>query len=517
MAIQPEPHTVEALPRSTPEAQGVNAAAILRFLSAVRGRYELHSFLFVRRGHVIAEGWSAPYRRDAVQLLNSISKSFTATAVGFAVAEGRFAVGDRVLDFFPRQAPEHVSAHLQALTVEHLLTMSVGQTGNPSELVVRERDWVKAFFAVPIEHAPGSTFAYNNVATYMLSAIVQKVCGQRLIDYLEPRLFGPLGIRRKHWESCPAGINVGGWGLSLTSESIAKFGQLHLQRGTWQGRQLLPRSWIERASSAVQSSSAWNVVAQEGESLEQALARLKVSSDWHQGYGYQLWRCRHDAYRADGAYGQFCVVLPDQEAVIVMTSHTVNMQGLLDEVWEHLLPALHDRALPRDPASVPLQHALASMAVPAPVSQGRGSSLAQASFTLDSNTLGALRASLRVSDDVCVFKLEFTKHTAEVQCGFGRWIDNVLDMPGTPPKFIAQGERRPLGVAAAAFWEGAQTLKMQWRYYETPNHDVVTCRFDADAVTIEFMSDTIALSKGLWSEARPTLQGRRMSASAEAS
>ena len=498
-----------SLPRSTPQAQGVRAAGIQRFIASARG-HELHSIVLLRHGNVIAEGWSAPYRADALQLLNSLSKSFTSTAVGCAVAEGQLTVSERVIDFFPQQLPRHVSANLRALTVEHLLTMSVGQTGNPTEGTVRERDWVQAFLAWPIEHAPGSVFSYNNMATYVLSAIVQRVAGSRLVDYLEPRLFAPLGIRHKHWECCPAGINVGGWGLSLTSESLAKFGQLYLQRGEWQGRRLLPRQWVDTASSPVQPPSHIEVVAGEGESPAQARARLERTSDFHQGYGYQFWRCRNDAYRGDGAYGQFCVVVPRQDAVIVITSRTADMQGLLDLVWEHLLPAMHDQALAADSSGAELQRELTSMAIPTPAGQVRQSPPAQTSFTLDHNSFGATRASFAWRADTCVFELEFAEGTARVHCGIGRWVDNVLDIPGAPPKFITQGERRALRVAAAAFWENAQVLKMHWRYYETPNYDVVSCRFEGAAVTIEFKSDTVQPSNGSWwSDDRPTLHGRR--------
>jgi CubicO group peptidase (beta-lactamase class C family) len=499
----------ECLPRSTPELQGVRAEGISRFISSARSNYELHSFMLVRHGYVIAEGWSAPYRPDAVQLLNSLSKSFTSTAVGFAVAEAQLAVSDRVLEFFPQQLPEHISPNLRELTVEHLLMMSVGQTGYPTDIVIRERDWVSAFLRVPIEHTPGRVFSYNNMATYMLSAIVQKVSGQKLIDYLESRLFAPLGIRDKHWESCPVGINVGGWGLSLKSEALAKFGQLYLQRGEWKGTQLLPQRWVDAASSLIQQTSDWDVVALEGESQAQAIARLKANSDFHQGYGYQFWRSRLDAYRGDGAFGQFCIVIPPKDAVVVITSHAWDMQGLLNMVWEHLLPAMHDGTLPADPSSTELQRELMSMAVPAPQSQIRSSAPFQRRFRLENNTWGAERASFDLRSDSCVFTLEFADGVAQLHCGMGQWADNVINIPGAPPKFITQGERRALKVAAAAFWTDAHTLKMQWRYYETPNYDVVTCRFERSTVTIEFVSDIVQLSKGSLSDDRPTLRGQR--------
>jgi CubicO group peptidase (beta-lactamase class C family) len=171
------------------------------------------------------------------------------------------------------------------------------------------------------------------MATYVLSAIVQKVTGEKVIDYLYPRLFRPLGIVGATWQESPQGINTGGWGLYLKTEDLAKMGQLFLQKGEWNGRQLLPAEWIEAASSA------------QVESLPAGVRRenLKVKakdSDWLQGYGYQMWRCRHNAYRADGAAGQYIIVMPDQNAVIAITANLGDMQAEINLVWKYLLPAL---------------------------------------------------------------------------------------------------------------------------------------------------------------------------------
>ena len=238
------------LPRSTPEAQGVSSAGILAFLDAVQhSKHELHSFMLVRHGRVVAEGWWSPYGPEFNHTLYSLSKSFTSTAVGFAVAEGKLRVDDRVVSFFPNDLPEHVSDNLAALRVKDLLTMSVGNAKEPTLAMVEQENWVKAFLAWPIANPPGTQFLYNSAATYMLSAIVQQVTGQKILDYLQPRLFEPLGIQGATWETCPRGINVGGWGLSIQTEGLAKFGQLYLQKGVWQGRQLLPAQWVEEATT----------------------------------------------------------------------------------------------------------------------------------------------------------------------------------------------------------------------------------------------------------------------------
>ncbi|MFN3150301.1 serine hydrolase domain-containing protein [Bremerella sp.] len=318
------------LPRATPESQGVSSKAIQDYIqTADREVNSMHSFMLVRHGKVVAEAWWAPESAEKPHILWSLSKSFTSTAVGFAVAEGKLSIDDPVLKFFPDDAPENPSANLKAMRVRDLLTMN---TGHQDELNWREQaDWAKAFLAHPVPHKPGTHFRYNTPATYMLSAIVQKVTGQTVLDYLTPRLFEPLGIEKPVWETSPQGISIGGYGLYLRTEDIAKFGQLYLQKGMWNGEQLIPKAWIDMATSKQVSN---------GSSLE---------SDWDQGYGFQFWRCRHGAFRGDGKDGQFCIVLPEQDAVVAITAHTGNMQAELNVVWDKLLPAFGDQALADDP------------------------------------------------------------------------------------------------------------------------------------------------------------------------
>src|SRR5579859_2779676 len=326
------------LPRSTPEAQGVRSEGIMDFLRAIEeSKHEFHSFMMLRHGQVIAEGWWSPYRAELNHMLYSLSKSFTSTAVGLARAEGKLSVEDPVTSFFPDKLPNELSENLRGLKIKHLLTMSVGHAQDSTPSLTKEEDWVRTFLSLPIANPPGTAFLYNSSATYMLSAIVQKVTGQKVIDFLKPRLFEPLGIKEMTWETCPLGINTGGWGLSVRTENLAEFGQLYLQKGAWNDRQIIPAEWVEEATSFK--------IQQPGADLE----KLKRESDWHQGYCYQFWRCRHNAFRGDGAFGQFTIVLPEQDAVISITSESPSMQGELDLVWEHLLPAMKPNPLPPDP------------------------------------------------------------------------------------------------------------------------------------------------------------------------
>ena len=321
-----------ALPRSTPQAEGFDPKAVDRYLEAVaKSGQDLHSLMILRHGKVVAERWLGEHAPAKRHILNSVSKTFTATAVGFAVAEKRLRVSDKVISFFPDDLPDSISPYLAALQVRDLLSMTVGHgVDHTGEIRNQTGSWERLFLSFPIEHRPGTKFVYNSLASYMLSAIVQKVSGEPLTDYLYPRLFRPLGITGVEWQSSPSGVNTGGWGLFVTTEDMAKMGQFLLQKGNWEGRQLLPATWFEEATAAhsVQPPQ-WLSADTKPE-----------DSDWVQGYGYQLWRCRHGAYRADGANGQFIIVLPEQDAVIVTTANIGNMQAEINLIWEYLLPGL---------------------------------------------------------------------------------------------------------------------------------------------------------------------------------
>ena len=301
---------------------GVSATAISGFLDSLADGPELHSLMVVRRGHVIAEGWWHPYRRELPHVLFSLSKSFTSTAVGFAVAEGHLTVDDLLVDHLGDLAPARPDPKLARMRVRHLLTMTTGHTTSIDEAVFSTRRWAKTFLSLPIQAEPGTAFLYNTAATYVLSYLVQRVTGQRMLDYLRPRLLEPLGIEGATWEQSPDGVDTGGFGLAATTEDIACFGQLYLDDGMWQGRRVLPEGWVAEATRRHNDSHIDSV-------------------DWAQGYGYQFWRCRPPGvYRGDGAFGQFCIVLPGARSVVAITAGTPDLQGVLDRVWEHLAPAL---------------------------------------------------------------------------------------------------------------------------------------------------------------------------------
>ena len=313
--------------------------AMEAYMEAVeRGKVNIHSVMVLQHGKVLYEKWLGEGAPGKPHVLHSVSKTFTSTAVGLAVGEGLLSVDDKVISFFPDKVPANPSENLRKMTVRDLLTMTCGHDPEPSA-ATRNRegaDWVEGFLSWPVDYEPGTRYCYNSMGTYMLSAIVQKVTGQKIVDYLQPRLFDPLGIQKPHWEESPQGINCGGWGLYLRTEDLAKMGQLLLNKGRWHGRQILSAEWVKEASSR-------QVPCQPAGTKPEQVAERGLTpekSDWVQGYGYQMWRCRHNAFRADGAYGQYIIVMPDQDAVVVNTAQQGDLQAELNLVWDYILPAL---------------------------------------------------------------------------------------------------------------------------------------------------------------------------------
>lgn len=323
---------------------------------------DLHSLMVLRHGHVVAEGWWAPYHRDDTQLLYSLSKSFTSSAVGIAEAEGLLSLDDPVASFFPDQLPEGPGPLLMGMKVRHLLAMASGHTRDTRPFL-RGPDIVRSFLSLRPKREPGTYFCYNAGCTFTLSAIITKLTGQRLVDYLRPRLFGPLGIGTAFWDQAQPGIDQGFSGLYLRTEAVAKLGQLYLQDGRWDGAQVVPRAYVEQARSRQVDS-----------------AHHSGNPDWGQGYGFQFWLCRHNAFRGDGAFGQLCVVVPEAEAVIVCTAQVEDMQLQLDLMWQHLLPAVSGHAEGDRHADEALAARLAALSVPVP-QYGLGLPKAPTTFT----------------------------------------------------------------------------------------------------------------------------------------
>lgn len=470
-----------ALPRSKPAAQGVSAEAINRFIDAAgKSKNEFHSFMFLRHGKVIAEGWWDPYKPVLKHTMYSVSKSFTSTAVGFAFSEGRFKLSDKVISFFPDKVPDTVSGLLQMLTVKDLITMSAGQSPDPTSAVIPQTDWIKTFLNTPILDAPGTRFLYNSAATFMLSAIVQKVTGEKIMDYLTPRLFKPLGITGIDWEENPQHINTGGWGLRVKTEDMAKFGQLYLQKGKWNGQQVLPAAWVDEATSFKIKNAPDTAVT------------LKAKSDWAQGYCYQFWRCRNNAFRADGAFGQYIIVMPEQDAVIAITSETADMQSILNMVWEYLLPGMSEAGTASAAKEIEVNKKLSALSIPAPAATpdvAIASKISGKTFEMADSTKQADKISVLFKNNTCTYTVTAAGKTYPFVCGKGKWITGETGFLQSMPSLTATAQNRLSGfttmkVACAYNWQDEHTLVLTIRYIENLHTDYIYLRFEGDQVAV---------------------------------
>jgi hypothetical protein len=352
------------------------------------------------------------------------------------------------------------------MRVRDLLAMSTGHhtddlqkfsfTGTGDERLTH------AFLALPVAHKPGTHFLYNTPATYMLSAILKKATGLDLFDYLGPRLFAPLGIEGATWDKSRDGISLGGYGLKIRTEDIARFGQLYLRKGVWNGKQVVPAAWIAQATARQTSNGS------------------RPDSDWDQGYGYQFWRCRHGAYRGDGAFGQFCVVMPEQDAVVAITSGTRDLQGVLDLVWAHILDPMKAGALPADPSGrAALARKLAALKLAAPA--GRSSSPLAASvsgltYVFPTNDDKVESARVDFAADGATIALKVAGREGRVPCGSGAWRRGGA-FPG------ADGTDQ--AAAASGAWTSDDTYLARVYLNESPFRVDLTLRFAEGGLVLD--------------------------------
>ncbi|WP_405673477.1 serine hydrolase domain-containing protein [Streptomyces sp. NBC_01530] len=460
--------SARSLPSSTPAAQGVDAAGVHAFLDALEAApgIEPHSLMVMRHGHLVASGWWAPYTPERPHLLYSLSKSFTATAAGIALAEGLLRLDDPVISYFPEFEADITDPRSRAMLVRHVASMASGhETETLDRALATDRaDMARGFLLLPPERDPGTVFAYNQPTTYTLAAIVQRVTGQSLTAYLGPRLLEPLGIGRTAWTRDRAGRELGFSGLHATTDAIARLGQLYLQDGVWDGERLLPEGWVAEATRLHiangdgTAGGAW--------------------PDWQRGYGLQFWKSRH-GYRGDGAYGQFCLVLPEHDAVIATTAATEQMQEVLNLVWEHLLPAFGPEPLPdrRDEDAV-LRERLARLALPPAPGKSAPPEGQQNWSGAEFTPYGGVCADqpkltgLAVTADAGGWALRLTEdgHDLDLRVGEDGWT--VTD--------------EPLPTAVSGGWADADTLAADIVFLETPHRLTLACSLPDRTFTVRW-------------------------------
>jgi len=467
----------DGLPRISPGPAGVDAGAVRAFVQDVAAAgLDLHSFMLSRAGRVVAEAWWWPCRAERPHLMHSLTKSFTACGIGLAVAEGRLACGDRVISFFPEFRPPAVDPWLAAMTVEDLLTMRVGHAEETSGASWRgiATSWVAEFFKIPLAHPPGTAFVYTSAASYMLSAILTKLTGETLHDYLRPRLFEPLGIVGEQWDIGPDGINPGGNGLTCKTADILKLGILHSQGGCWNGRQILPADWV-------------------------AAATRPHAND----YGYHWVTSPRGDYRAVGLFAQLAMVFPAQDAVLAVTAGIDGSARLLPIIYRHFPAAFKAAPLDNPAADAALVEKLAEAArpkLPAGTSSPLPATISGWTYRVAPNPQDVTALQFDFNDDRCTFRLTDAEGDHAIVMGFTAAVESRVSLPGHD---LHHGYRlKDALVAASVRWRDSRTLEMTWIFAETAFRDTITCRFDAGRVTLD---RAVNVNSGALSQ--PTLTG----------
>lgn len=432
------------LPRSTPEAEGIPSAVVSSFVDSLMSLpdTEIHSLMILRHGKVVAEMYPAPFRPEHRHTMYSCSKTFVSAAVGIAISENRLRLSDRVATFFVEELPDTISPNLAAMTVENLLTMTSGITPDWNMRNVCS-NWVETFLAKECK-LPGERFEYDSISTYLLSAIVQKVTGMTLLDYLRDRLFRHMNINEVAWEQSPEGYNTGGWGLHIQPESLTKFGLLLLNNGLWNGTQLISGEWVR----------------------EMKAVKYEMEND--DDYGYQMWHCQYPgAVRADGALGQYVLMIPDKDMVVVFTECTLingrNQRGL---VWNRLLPFISDSPLPDNEKDYRrMQKKLQTMSLPLPKGKSKVGNMPLpygAELQLAENKFGWKTLSILPEKNKLTFCLTFSDGShVHVPFGHKEWLYTQTDV--CPPYSITpvdcfKGIDREFVLAGGYAWKNSNTL-----------------------------------------------------------
>lgn len=401
-----------------PDCRGINSAAVERMFDYWDG-YDthVHSCAIIYKGKLVTEKAWKPYSTREPHMLNSMSKTFTSIGIMFAMQEGLLKASDRIVDIFPDVAAQgNVCENMKKMRVEHLLTMSTGHYPDNSDWILTEKNPVSAFIHSDVALEPGTRYVYNTGATFMLSLIIRKLTGKSLFDYLKPRFFDPLEIDAI-WEKNENGDSYGGVGLNVSVVDAAKMGLFLLQKGEWNGKKLLDSELIETATSPLIDTA--DMVGQEW--LDE-LKRQKEwrRNDWECGYGWQIWRCQYEgSFRGDGAFGQYCVVVPDLDLVVAVFSGSHCSQYLLKGIWDVLIPALNEKETftgEKERSSRP------ASGIPEPVT-AEACSLIGKRFKVQDNKLGITEVSV-ISPDTFKVSGKHGIHTVKAQNG--GWIRNDL-------------------------------------------------------------------------------------------
>lgn len=487
-------------PRTTPEAVGIPSASIEWLLDRLEeGWTEPHGLMIMRHGKVCAEGWWAPYATGIRHGLQSHTKTYAATAVGIAYTEGLLKLTDRIVDIFADEIPENPSENLKKLTVRDVLCMGCGMDTMPRP----SKDWIREFLATPVNHVPGTTFMYNSTGSTFLGAIVRKLTGLGLHDYLKPRLFDKIGIDAENlrWITMPDGMEIGGGGLFATTEDNLRLMKLYADGGIWEGERILAEDYVKLATSKQNDSATERAVNPPAE-------------DNFVGYGFQIWMCRpKGVYRADGAMGQFTIVFPERDMLLAITENASGSTGgampqkALDTIWKWMdtLPGPETETLPEDPeASAHLARRMQMLALPAP----RRSPESPLQEKINGSTYAVTDGYFALSDAGMVrfmsgedrpsgakaLSLTFAENACTLTClvdGKPQSLTAAMDgtrlrneLPGMPSIALCSG-----------CWEADNVFRLRLRMVETCNETSITFTFSGDQAQVETCSNHVFAGK----------------------
>lgn len=452
------------LERTSPEAEGVSSKAVMAMMDSLTSLpgVDIHSIVVARNGKVIGEAYPAPFSDEYKHTLYSCSKTFVSTAIGIAIGENRLRLTDRVAPLFAGELPDTISENLAGITVRDLLTMTAGIVPD-WEMRNHRKDWIHGYLSKPVSE-PGKQFQYDSLCTYMLSAIVEKVTGMNTLDYLKLHVFTPMGITDVEWEESPEGYNTGGWGLHIQPESMTAFGQLILNKGNWHGKQLIPSDWVEAMTSRQQEAGK-------------------------EDYCYQMWQCDYPgAVRADGAYGQYIIMIPDRNMVVTITQCS-SMDGLKERgiIWRTLMPGVGSEPLAagKDYKKLLEKQKSYSLALP----QGKASSKQAAAvdgktIELAENELGWKSLTLHFSKGAVVASVECADgDRCSMELGYKKW--KISEIEAYPPYSIMAQERfkgleKRFHTGGAYAWASSSKLVMDLQYVDWISSLLITVDFGSE-------------------------------------
>lgn len=481
--LNSEPYFNDGLPRSTPEEQGVPSETIGKFFQQVKEKgYDVHGLMMLRHGKVIAEHWWAPYAPQYQHAMFSATKTFTSMAIGFAVQEGLLNIDDKVMSFFPELLLDTIPPQLAKLTVKHLLTMSVGHA--PASYAGSGISQVRSFLAAKFAYEPGTSFAYNITASHMLSHILTKVSHVTIHEYLKPRLLDPLGIKDVIWEMDNDGINMGNGGSHMYTSDMAKMGLFLLNKGKWNGKQLLNAAWIEAATTPH--------IFQHPERTPEE--NEKVADDGSQGYGYQIWMGRRHSYRAIGGQNQLIMVIPDYDFVLVCHSRIGDEAGFNSLIYD-MLPSMSKAKLkPNSAYNLKAEIAKYEMKRPFPGSSTQKVVTSTRRYKMEENPAG-IRSLLLRFDAAGNCYLTFVTSSAihNIPFGLDSWLYGMTDRTLSIARTVypnAMGVT-PVHTAGICTWTSNNQLSAYYLSMFNPGSDeTMRFTFDGDQLKMELVAPT---------------------------